>query len=387
MRNFGTNVIKENNIFFSKIIILTSFLYLLIGNVLYEPRLPLIPGFISINQIIIYFSFLLILISNGIKKELCFSVVFFSPLYISAIQLLNSADFDYGFYKYFNLLFCVIVVSAMFTYSIRTFGFNDFSKSVIAFLLILLAFSILYKLKNGFFNRQVNFLFNGPIVFARLMGIGLIICILNKSFKFRTLISFIFLTAMVWTQSKGPLLALFFSLTLYFFIENNNKQKFKVLLLSIPLVLVFAYNISDIISFQYFERYLSLVSALQGDLGGSNYGSLGVRVDAYIETINAIINFPMGIGLGSWPYYFTNFNFDYPHNLILEVLVELGVFIGCVFLIPVFSYFRITINYFFYIWIFLFINQMYSGDILDSRYLLVLSFLMFRFRNDCNFKK
>ncbi|WP_410913694.1 O-antigen ligase family protein, partial [Pseudomonas sp. SIMBA_068] len=55
---------------------------------------------------------------------------------------------------------------------------------------------------------------------------------------------------------------------------------------------------------------------------------MGSRLELYLDTLRIISqNLWGGVGLGNWQYY-NQSNFIYPHNLILEILSELGVLLG-----------------------------------------------------------
>ncbi len=237
----------------------------------------------------------------------------------------------------------------------------------------LLILAIIHKLNYGFgCRRDVNFFLNGPITFSRLMGMALLISIyLFAGFR-RIVVMLIFLFAMVWTNSKGPLLALFITL-LYMYFNSAEKRK------RIPDILVGTFT-SLIVCFMLWQfteiNKLCLFNRFPNDITSSSYS---VRLEMMESSVREIISQPIiGAGLGDWALVVPNkYELLYPHNIFLEVFVEFGLIFGCVFLIPYF-YFILFLdrnNIFSTLALFHFIAQQVSGDILDGRYIVVFSVL------------
>jgi len=102
--------------------------------------------------------------------------------------------------------------------------------------------------------------------------------------------------------------------------------------------------------------------------------------------------YPLGVGLGNWQIYANKYDathllkHQYPHNLILEIFVELGFITGALFIILLlkvlfFSYKRmLKYNHqgntfyplLFYLKFYLILNSFFSGSLVDSRFLFVI---------------
>ncbi|QOQ69295.1 O-antigen ligase family protein [Photobacterium damselae] len=248
------------------------------------------------------------------------------------------------------------------------------------FLIFFLFIALLFKLKNGLFNRDVKFIMLGPIVFGRLMGIGLLLSIFSIDSKYKNIIALSFLFGVLLSFSKGPILSLSLVFLLYLFLNKKIKS---LLFLSVFIFLIYL-NINSVINYfisfdiPSLSRILNVIYVLVngGDVtNGSNYGSIGSRSDMYKATINLIQLHPLGVGVGLWSNYISIEGLKYPHNLFLEVFSELGVFLGVLFLIPFLLFLLVRKNnqMLFLICMFLLFNQMVSGSIADARYLLFFS--------------
>tara|TARA_B100001250_G_C19560224_1_gene682970 strand:+ start:245 stop:664 length:420 start_codon:yes stop_codon:yes gene_type:complete len=109
------------------------------------------------------------------------------------------------------------------------------------------------------------------------------------------------------------------------------------------------------------------------------------RIDRWRMAIRVFLENPFGVGFGNYvpvtkaiePNSF--YMAEYPHNLFLELISELGVFgLGLVFFIMLKVYnllnnpnVKLVEKQ---LLIFLFLNSMISGDIIDSRFLFLFLF-------------
>ncbi|MBT8100441.1 MAG: O-antigen ligase family protein, partial [Gammaproteobacteria bacterium] len=181
-----------------------------------------------------------------------------------------------------------------------------------------------------------------------------------------------------WTGSKGPLLALtgVLALAIWQSLRGRGRVAFALVALSATAALVglFAYAIIDLGS----SRLMAIVDILTWNRSAfESRTSAGVRLLAYVDTIDLILRHPFGAGLGSWSYYIdTGFGLYYPHNLFLEVLSESGILAGSIALIPFLLFVVVPGPLAFRSAAFFFLlAQQVSGDLLDARYLLVFSTL------------
>lgn len=384
----------------SSIVFLFLFVVLVLGRVTFDERLALINS-ISINQII--FPFFLAILVFLYKKELSSSVlisfIFLLPVFISTISVSFNAS-EFGLEKLINLNF-VSFICILFGSIVLVSDDVDIKlifKFYVLFCLIISIFALLYKVRVGVFNRDTGFLLFGPITYGRLMGGACIISFFYFSGLKKWFLSFFFLFNVLITFSKGPILSIFLSMMIFvFFINKDNRTK----LIICFLLLLLWFHLHSIVEWLFtfdmpsLNRILNLIliGLSDGDLtSGSNYGSVGSRVDMYMATLAMMMEYPMGVGLGNWSEYIKVEGLYYPHNFFLEVFSEFGFLFGGIFIIPYIMPFAkfissestasnsalITICFFYMV------NQMFSGSISDSRYWLFFSFLFIA--NNFNYK-
>ena len=111
-----------------------------------------------------------------------------------------------------------------------------------------------------------------------------------------------------------------------------------------------------------------------------------------LRSLDLVTHYPLGVGLGNWQIYINKINpthllkHEYPHNLVLEIFTELGIFSGLLFLFLII--YILFYNYkkmylykgydhsfyplLFYLQLYLVINSFFSGSLNDSRLLFVI---------------
>lgn len=194
-----------------------------------------------------------------------------------------------------------------------------------------------------------------PISIAILCGIGFLSCIFieNRKTIFKFLMILLFLIMLI-TFSRGPLSALLLSLQIYFVFRNKKKLFILGLIFSI---IIFLYLIK--------LRYANNQDISTG------------RIDIYINTLKYYFNnsfFFMGFGIG----FFSKslINIQYPHNFLLQILVEIGLLFFLIYIfisITIFILFFILRKiiskkelFFFILYIFLFLCSLLSFSSNDS---------------------
>jgi hypothetical protein len=261
--------------------------------------------------------------------------------------------------------------------SIKITNFRFVIDSIVTLLLFLLIIAIISKLKNGFFDRSVLFFLNGPIVFGRLMGIGATLCLMGIKSKKNNILFFIFTVAVIWTASKGPILALLISCLVYVLLMMNFRKKIASLLTVVVIALV-AVNNLDMLTNVGLVRLVDAFNYYYGGIGDVSPTSVSVRQSAISESIEMFLQYPLfGVGVGGWAISIQSNGLMYPHNFFIEVFSEGGLILGGLFCIPYLIFFKNPRSLLFYTVLFLLISQQFSGDILDSRYWLVFSILSF----------
>ena len=115
-----------------------------------------------------------------------------------------------------------------------------------------------------------------------------------------------------------------------------------------------------------------LLRLLTQRLSSEDQGSIGVRFEMYSVSWQLFFNNPLfGVGLGNW-HEFSGFdNHLYPHNVLLEILAEGGLFLFLVFFTTFVYIFKNTSEVGRYILILCLLLTSFSGDLSYLRFLLV----------------
>ncbi|MGH1480687.1 MAG: O-antigen ligase family protein [Geminicoccales bacterium] len=288
-----------------------------------------------------------------------------------------SQNFEYALYKGANLFVIVLTISVSFQYYYKNNQQDKLWKVVILIMLAYLIGALLFKLKNGFWDRQVVFLMNGPIVFARLMGMAAILTLLFTKGPLRIALFTIFLLAVLWSSSKGPLLAMILVLALMMIAHGRLVALSIIAIIIVTPFLLIPEQVFNVIRLLDGTGRIAVIIeslTLGSELSDAHSVTFGSRSTAYIKTLHLIAQYPMGVGLGDWQIH-TREIIQYPHNFFLEAISELGVIFGILFVLPyVWSIFGAK-NKLLWVVIFFAINQQVSGDLLDSRYWLLFGVL------------
>mgnify|MGYP006186605961 FL=1 len=124
--------------------------------------------------------------------------------------------------------------------------------------------------------------------------------------------------------------------------------------------------------------------------GGGGKSTSG-RTILFQTSIDEIIEYPLGVGFGNWEVYSKDRStlslkkLFYPHNLLLEILCEMGFVTSIIFILYVVFVLlktmiklknNVGLNILFYIFAFLLLNSMISGDLSDARLLFVVLSLL-----------
>jgi len=376
---------KHKNIF-SWIYILLACAMLAIGRV-YDERLE----FFGINLSIIFsVSFLLLSIPLlfSIKRVKHFNtkrLFYYFLLIIIILPPMLCLYFDYdtfGFEKYFNFIFIVIPLVII---VVETFKYNDvriFFKILLGFIIVLSLIGLLVVLNSS---DRLSVLGGGPIVFARWMNIGLIILFFIKQSslnKKNILLMLFFLVLSLAAGSRGPVFSLAITFAVYFFLNFQ-----KVFL----RVLFFSFLIASIAFFSGINTSILGIGKTERLVTKDNR-SKNARMVFASRSFDLMSHYPLGVGLGNWQVYANKIKpthllkHQYPHNLVLEIFVELGIISGILFLILLlkilfYNYKKMYSNknnehsfypLLFYLQFYLIINSFFSGSLNDSRLLFVV---------------
>lgn len=213
--------------------------------------------------------------------------------------------------------------------------------SVLLLLFILLNFKELvtnFKLNYRFETEALNPIWLGRIVSETMLSYLILWNnTAKKSLKY-LIVAFeiLLLFVLILTGSKGPLFSLFVVVFLYYVVISRKKNRYVdkrqimfllVIFFSI-VVLMFIVNQGEL---RFIAERFSLASIFNS--------AQGHRVHRYLFTISNIPqHFFGGFGLGSWgDYYWGIEQFDYPHNILLEIQFEIGLLGSLLFILIIYK--------------------------------------------------
>lgn len=239
-------------------------------------------------------------------------------------QASSMPAFVYG--KIFGGLISSAFVLVFAGHLLKTGGLDGFAGGIARVLLIVLMFTIAYKSRFDLLDRDVPYMFNGPIVFGWLMGLGALsaVHLMLQHRSWLWAIGALALTGGVfWSGSKGPILAYFLSGFFLYVSSARNSRRLLLQLLCMGITLILVSYYLDLYALMSETRFGLLLQI--ADVGVDvTEGSVGVRVSSYEDALRLIgQNIPFGIGPGN--FALINRELMYPHNVHLEILLEYGL--------------------------------------------------------------
>lgn len=300
----------------------------------------------------------------------------YSKLYLTAfifyvyllIMSFNPLEFEYGFQKAFLGLFIPLGLF-VFIYK-KQWGEEELLKYFILSVAVISCIGILYKIRFGLFTRAVSFGLLGSIPFGWVNGMALLAVALKREKKFFDFLMMIFFFLMViWTGSKGPLVA--FAIVSVFFFNRILGNKFSTKLVVVLMVIIGFFFIKtygeDIRSVRTIMKY---IEDPEGYTEGAGQGSIGARSNYVGYSFSLFETSPVyGVGFGGWNNT-SIIEHKYPHNVYVELLSEVGL-IGIILFILLLFNFKFK-SIFGYMGVFGMICLSFSGDFSYFRYSLFL---------------
>lgn len=348
---------------------------LLIGSATPDERLTL--GGIPLSPIVYALLGLVALFVPLPQRALGSALLIHAFLAALAITAIDSWNAEYGLWKLANLLASSLIATLTFAFVARVAGFTTLLRMLVCGLGVLLVLGISYKWPHGLLDRSVPFFLNGPIVFARLMGIGAICAFFAWQTHWRHAAVLVFGLAVVISLSNGPLIALLFSLTLTYLLfgATFDRRLFVVcVIFGFAATLIAIWHFSLDVAFGRLGLLWQL--AVHGfDELSTSFTSANTRLSLYAETLRLIVARPFGVGLGGWEGHVAVAALFYPHNLVLELISESGFIVGSLGLILFTLFFMARSRALLSLGVFLFVAQQFSGDLIDARHLLCFSAL------------
>ena len=276
-------------------------------------------------------------------------------LIILAMTMLDGTLF--GVYKGFSIILMLDFMVMIYLINKQSFNVKIILLTMAGCFLFygLVSSLLLFVIGHDFQQREIIG-FNGPIVFGQYMIISFTIYLL---YWHKLKASMAFLLSCL-SLSKGPMLGGFLGVLL------NSKNKFKLVLISVSLLVVSASI------FEFDSRVFSLLSL---DSLESLFAltSVSARMDAYVQSYYSLSESFLGLGWGGW----SKISYlNYPHNIFLEILVEPPLLLG-LFLISFMwlAFYLIKDQRFRILFFVMLLMAQFSGSIVDNRGIFFITML------------
>lgn len=284
---------------------------------------------------------------------------------------------DYAIYKYgmLSLKALPLLLIGSLIVQHRDKYFRGISHALLLFLGICILYLAFVNITTGVNNRMEIGVFN-PIWISRgLFELVLILVIVLHTRWRYTLAVFIAAVGVAYfAGSKGPILA--FLLTYFFWLRSKGlvgdngvrKFLFYALLFAGPMII---YAVADPTSYLFQRFFLPVPDGTSTEIIEESRAIVWPATMSMFLAQDAI---PLlfGNGIGSFPsFYFGNgadFRY-YPHNLMLELLVEHGAVLAVGMVILIIAKIKKTRSDFKYLLIYFLINAMFSGDLILNEYI------------------
>lgn len=251
-------------------------------------------------------------------------------------SLYSLLGYYYYTYNWFGLMYLFFITTL--PWLLVSLNINDFSsiitcfkkKSTLIFLSnIILLFYCIKSERNMYGNMEISYSILPLGIFSFYVFMN------DKNLKnlFYFLLSFIIIVAV---GSRGPLVCILLYILAFMLL---NAKKHKILTLAgFGLILFITLNFQSIVlqTIKIFEEY-NIPSRTLYKIIEEDFADGTGRTNIYEVTFDLLNNHPvLGVGLGveriTINYVFNNMEKDmsscYPHNIILEILVQFGYFIG-----------------------------------------------------------
>ena len=322
-----------------------------------------------------------------IKKIFYTPIMLFLVFYIWMIMTLTfSSSVEYLFNKIFLFLTNILA----FVFPLFFFSKIEIKSLLNKFVLVSTPLSIwfiFFILPNMYLNEIYNSVSATYLIVSLYSGMNILMLLLLKVKLFKnSYINLLFIilniVVLILSGGRGGLVLAFLVLTIFVFFKLKLKQ-LKLILTSTSLIILSGFIIVNFISqtkySELFERSimrLELLTEFNGFNSGGN--SVEVRTEMISFSYEKIFHSPtsllFGYGIGSFSYEYTGIDGrGYPHNLVLEILFELGLIGLLIFL----TFSGVTLKHFKYTalsWIvfYLFLNSLKFIFFVDLRVLFFM---------------
>ena len=279
------------------------------------------------------------------------------------------------------LMLFLVFLSFLFPLIIKKFSLKNFYWwSVLVTIILTLVYIPLFFISYTHYltTTEANSIYSSYLIMGYIISVAIIISSFTNTFSsfiIKISIIAILTVGLIVTGARGPLIFLILSILIFLLFKifqgnykvTKNSIKYTIATLCFTSLLVLPLlNKIDITTFV--ERTMSRLTSLENISSDSSAGDRLIQAKYTIDSLNPK-NFIIGHGFGSYGYERAKLDQRlYPHNILLEILFEIGI-IG----IFIFSYFifiivrRISTGMHFILFLFLFLNSLKSLSLVDSR--------------------
>jgi hypothetical protein len=364
---------------------------------LYDERLEIYNINITLIISIFYFiSSLLLILKNKTMtisvSKFVFYLFFILLVIITPINWIIYGVNDYGLDKFifFSLIiipFCYIAIEILNQQDINKFLWILVGVSTMLMMLGYLNYDEISSFQGG----RMTVMGGGPIVFSRWMIFAVLVILFNKNkySKFLYFLVPLFLFMSFVAGSRGPLFAFSIILLLYFLLSFR-KNFTKIIIVSVL-------GITSITTLSLTDNDKGVGSQSTSRIFSTTIGSYA-RIDRVKRSVELVFRAPFGVGMGNWAQESNNTSDhqhedkQYSHNIFFELMNESGILVLSLFIILLLTILDSSLFLFFYeekhffirltfiLFVYLFINALVSGDIVDNRFMFIMLALFIRER-------
>ncbi len=353
-------------------------------------------------KIVLVASVLIILLRSQFFKQSKFifdkniKVIFLILLTYPLFTLSYSVNFDYGLIKLFHF-YVGIIGNILSTYLIfKLIPKSELIKSLELLLYLAVPFAVAvilltpfqYDIAYGFEITRWSHVFSGRFL-SYILLISLFF-FFERSGKSFAIIYLIILAGLISTGFRAGIIA---GIVLTFFSVLYKIYRKEIIIngiLLLKLMTGFSAFITVVFLLQptVLNRLVNIFGIFSNDIDMG--GAISVRLDSYLVSLKIFLKHPiLGVGFGGFNFPWFGYEFPifikYPHNLILEVLVEFGLMGVLVWGFIFYKLFRSAYFYSFEVFVLVLLSfflAMFSKDIATNALLLIGFNLLNKPRNN-----
>jgi len=311
------------------------------------------------------------------RKEITLWILFTIYLFLS---LLWTPNHHYGLFKFQIYLIKGFLPGLAIYFSFYVYRKMSWAPAIVSGLLYILVFFFL-KQDSAYFTHRMTIKGSNPIWISRatLLYVSIILIAFETKLIYKTLLAIPGLIAAFLAQSKGPFIGLFAGFLGYYYFqyrkENQTVNKWlfflKIMLSMLTIILFFNLLIEsfDVLKNSRFAVLFSIRKLFSEP-------TFLERVVRFTKAINIFIhNLFFGVGIGGFSPVDQR---NYPHNIVLEIGSELGVFGLTIWSVLIYKVYQLSkLNKIFLI---LFLQTltyaMFSGDLGFNNEYVLISFMI-----------